>query len=506
MTASHRLTAEPLPDGFSIVLDRDTRRLRADILVGGSPTRMLRLSAAGQRALTELAAGPVGSRAAGQLARRLTDTGAAHPVPPPTTATPDVTVIIPVRDRADMLARCLDGLDGLARLDGLAALDDTYRVLVVDDGSRDRQAIAQVCAEHGADLLRRESNGGPAAARNTGLANSSSELVAFLDSDCVPAAGWLPALIAHLADPLVAAVAPRIVALPAASPDRSASTAGRFAHAHGSLDLGDRPARVVPRTRVGYVPTAALVVRRAALRDVATGEDVFDPALRYGEDVDLIWRLHEAGWRIRYDPAVTVGHREPVSWTPLLARRFRYGTSAAPLAARHPGALTPLVVQPLPALTVAAVLARCPRAATVAFAASVLTTRRRLRSAGVPADAAPRTTATAVQQTGLGLGRYATQFAAPLLAAALVAGGSRRWGRRAAVTALLLAGPLSSWSTRRPALDPVRFTAGHIADDIAYGTGVFAGAARSRTSTPLRPRVARRPTRTVKPVHPKGSH
>jgi hypothetical protein len=133
--------------------------------------------------------------------------------------------------------------------------------------------------------------------------------------------------------------------------------AGRYTTAACCLDLGDAEARVMPGTRVAYVPTAALVVRRAALAAAAGTGGVFDPGLRWGEDVDLVWRLHDAGWRIRYDPAVRVSHHEPRGWAALLARRFRYGTSAAPLAMRHPGQVPPVVLHPWPALTVAGLLA-----------------------------------------------------------------------------------------------------------------------------------------------------
>ena len=52
-----------------------------------------------------------------------------------------------------------------------------------------------------------------------------------------------------------------------------------------------------------YVSTEALWVRVAALDglapDSATDTDgPFDVSLRYGEDVDLVWRLHAAGWRV----------------------------------------------------------------------------------------------------------------------------------------------------------------------------------------------------------------
>ena len=47
------------------------------------------------------------------------------------------------------------------------------------------------------------------------------------------------------------------------------------------------------------------------------------------------------------------------------------------------------------------------------------------------------------------------------------------------------------WSRTRPRLDAVRFVAGHLADDMAYGAGVWAGCLPHRTSAPLRPRIVR---------------
>ena len=486
----------PLPAGFRIELDPDTRQLTEAILFGGSPARAMKLSAAGCRALGELRAGPVRSAAAGVLARRLTDAGLAHPRPPaaPAPAAADVTVLIPVRDRAGMLDQCL------------TALGRAYPVIVVDDGSADPDGVAAVVARHHAALVRRQASGGPGMARNDGLADIGSELVAFLDSDCAPPPGWIDRLAAHLADPLVGAVAPRVVGAPGGACPQTA--AGRYEEACGSLDLGPREARVVPGSRVAYVPTAALLVRRAALEAAAGGRPVFDAALRYGEDVDLIWRMHDSGWRIRYEPAIRVAHRGPQSWADLLARRFRYGTSGAPLARRHPGRLAPLVLQPWPALTVAAILARRPVAAAAAAAAGWLTLRNTVRSAGLPAGGVAAATATAVRQTGLGIGRYATQFAAPALAVALTARGRRV---RAAALSLLLAPAIDAYQRRKPGLDPVRFGLAHIADDIAYGTGVWAGCARERTLAPVTPLIAWRPLRVTSPGNlernaPDGQH
>ena len=478
----------PLPAGFRLTIDPDTKLLDETTLFGGMPARVLRLSGGGVKAWTELRDGPVRTATAGALARRLIDTGLAHPRPPEPQVAPQVTVVIPVRDRPTMLARCLASLGG------------AFPVVVVDDGSPDERALADVVAGSSATLVRRATSGGPGAARATGLDEVSSEFVAFLDSDCVATDGWIGALAAHFADPLVAAVAPRVVALPSGTP------AGQYAETNGSLDLGDREARCAPGTRVSYVPTAALVVRRAALLDVARDGAVFDPALRYGEDVDLVWRLHEAGWRVRYDPAVRVHHEEPVSWQGVLTRRFHYGTSAGPLARRHPDAMAPLVLQPWPALTVLALLSRRPILAAASFAASVLAMNRTVRRAGLPVTGVVGAMRTGAHQTWLGVGRYGTQFAAPLLAAGLVApGGStpvRRWGRRAAIASLLLGRPVTTWLSSRPAVDPVRFVLGHIADDVAYGAGVWAGCVRARTVIPLRPKVSWRPFRVSRVAVP----
>jgi hypothetical protein len=185
-----------------------------------------------------------------------------------------------------------------------------------------------------------------------------------------------------------------------------------------------------------------------------------------------------------------VEHDEPERWRDLLARRFRYGTSAGPLARRHPHSMPPFVLHPWSGVAVVAVLARRPLLAGVAFAGSVASLHRTLRSAGVEPHGVVRGCATAVQQTWLGLGRLAAQFAGPALVAAVLVPG-RRW-RRLAAASLLLGPPLTTWAKRRPDLDPLRFTAAHIADDMAYGSGVIAGAHRAHTTVPFRPVISRR--------------
>ena len=63
-----------------------------------------------------------------------------------------------------------------------------------------------------------------------------------------------------------------------------------------------------------------------------------------------------------------------------------------------------------------------------------------------------------------------------------------RRGRWPALT-LLAAPPLEQWLRHRPALDPLRWTCASIADDVAYGLGVWRGSIRHRTLRPMRPRT-----------------
>jgi mycofactocin glycosyltransferase len=453
--------APGLPQGFRVAFDAATAQLDSRTILGGEPRRIVRLSPAGASAWHELQDGQIVSHEAARLARYLTDAGLVHPSPPAPVAAAraDVTVVVPVRDRDTELERCLAGLGG------------AFPLVVVDDGSADAAAVRAVADRHGARLVRRTTSGGPGAARDEGLRHVSSKFVAFVDSDCRPDRNWISSLMWHFADPLVGAVAPRIV------PARQDSAATRYAARFGALDQGDRAGLVRPGARVSYVPTAALVVRRAALDAVAVDGSVFDPRLRYGEDVDLVLRLVAGGWRVRYDPVVEVAHHEPTTWRAMLARRFVYGTSAAPLSRRHPAAVPPLVLAPVPVATVVALAARRPLLAAALVAVSAA---RISRGTGLPLHRATGVTLEGIVATWRGLGRYACQFGLPAIAVAVTAPGRHRRAR-AIAAALVVAG----------GIDGVRFAPARVSDHAAYGAGVWAGCWRERTLRPLRPALAR---------------
>lgn len=318
------MTQARLPDGFAVQVDREVRVLgQGATLLGGSPTRLLRLAPAAQQMLSDGRL-EVRDAASAQLARTLMDATVAHPRPSGGPSHRDVTVVIPVRDNMSGLTRLLGALRGL-------------RVVVVDDGSvvpvsQDDLTVAHCCE---VEVLRHPSSRGPAAARNTGLAACTTEFVAFLDSDVVPRRGWLEALLGHFCDPTVALVAPRIVGMA-----HSDHLIARYEAVRSSLDLGHRESPVLPHGKVAYVPSAAIICRRSVLCELGG----FDETLHSGEDVDLCWRLVESGARLRYEPIALVAHDHRIELREWLMRKAFYGESAAPLSERHPGKTAPLVL------------------------------------------------------------------------------------------------------------------------------------------------------------------
>jgi mycofactocin system glycosyltransferase len=475
--------SKSLPVGFRVCIDPRVRFWsRGALLVGGAPWRIARIDLRARPFVEQLRANGTAGAAAitgleRSISRLLIDRGFAYPIHDASALSP-ITVVVPAYGRTAALGRCLD------------SLRDTP-VLVVDDYSPDSTAVATTAAAGGARLVRHSQNLGPATARNTGLRETSGELVAFMDSDCTAEPGWLQALAAHFADPLVALVAPRVL------PDtRGGGLLARHELARSALDMGAMPELVKPGARLGFVPSAAVVVRRSALGDG------FDESLRVGEDVDLVWRLTEAGWHVRFDPSIAVTHEartEPVEW---ITRRFQYGTSAADLAMRHPEKLAPVRVSGWNVAALAFLAAGRPRTAIVIAASASALLLRRLALAPADALLAPVTVATGVVADGASIGHALRREWWPVGALCLRYGGRSRAARAGAVA--MLAPVAWEYASHRPRVDPARYTVLRLIEDAAYGSGVIASAIRRRTLAPLTPQV-RLPFIDVLSRRPKSS-
>ncbi|MGZ4182892.1 MAG: mycofactocin biosynthesis glycosyltransferase MftF [Solirubrobacteraceae bacterium] len=462
----------PVPPGWRLRPSADLRTASdGRLLLGGTPLRLLTLSTRGTRLVAGWSAGrPVGDgRDERLLARRLLDAGLFHPAPPLAhDGRAELTIVIPVHGGSEQLRACL------------AALSGRWPVIVVDDGSPNPDAIAAEVQRADARLSRHPTNRGVSAARNTGLALATTPVVAFLDSDCVPSPGFPGELLAHLEDPAVGMVAPRIV-----SPVTQRGRIAAYERRRSALDMGAQPSLARPYGRVWYVPSAAMLARRDAL---GPG---FDEGLEIGEDVDLVWRLHDAGWQTRYEPRVTVAHAhriEPVAW---YRRRVFYNSSVVPLRLRHPTRLPVLYLTPPAAIAWSAALVARPEA--IGVLAALRAARRRQALASRLPGASRLATRMSIGETvheGRELARVLAGPWSPLALAALVMPGRRRTARRLA--ALFAAWLVSDWLTDRPMLDPLTYSLLRLADESARGVGIWQGCIRARDFRSL---LAARPPR-----------
>ncbi len=454
-----------LPVGFRVRVGDDVRvHDGGRTLVGGSPLRVLRLKepapALGRGAVLAVADGTTRV-----VAERLLAANLAAPVLEHAVDAAALTVVVPIRDRADRLDRLLAGLGGLP-------------VIVVDDASRDPGAVAAVAERHDAQLLALPDNVGPAGARNAGLAEVRTPYVAFVDSDVVVDADSLRGLAGHFADPKVAAVGPRVQGVARSAAPRRFE---RWDVEGLSLDLGEVPALVRPWSKVGWLPSACLVVRVA---DVEA--EPFDAGRRVAEDVDLVWRLIKSGRQVRYDPAYVAGHDSRGTWSTWLGRKAFYGTGGAWLAQRHGDWMAPAVLSPVPAVGALALLAQRRWSLPVALGCVALVRVRLGRTLPDTPDRARLATALTAEVTVSTL-RQGSHLALRhwwpgLAGAALVSRRARR------IVAAAMLWDLLDHREVAPGAAPEAFAARR-ADDLAYGAGLWWGAVRARSARVLVPRI-----------------
>jgi glycosyltransferase involved in cell wall biosynthesis len=229
---------------------------------------------------------------------------------------PDVSVVIPTRNRNERLRRSLEGLRGQT------VPPERFEVIVVDDGSSDATPQVLEVERHrdGLDLrvLRRDAPAGPATAREEGWRSARSPLVAFTDDDCVPAPDWLER------------------GLDAARRMPSTIFQGRT-----EPDPAER-SRMGPFSRTIEVTGPDPGFQTCNIfypREVLEAVDGFDAELfpaPGGEDADLAWRAIAAGFGTAYCADALV-HHAVNELGPLgklrLAYRWRW---AMPAVVRHP--------------------------------------------------------------------------------------------------------------------------------------------------------------------------
>ena len=225
---------------------------------------------------------------------------------------PKISVIVCTYNGARTLRECLSALTDLDY--------PNYEVLVVNDGSTDDTAF--IAQDYPVRLIS-QPNKGLSAARNTGLAASEGEIVAYIDDDAFPHRYWLRYLAAAFGRAAHVGIDG-----PNLSPPGDGFVAECVAAAPGNplhVLLSDELAEHIPGCNMAY--------RKEAL--VAIGG--FDPRFRAaGDDVDICWRLQDRGSTIGYCPTAVVWHHRRNSIRAYWKQQYGYGKAEAQLEDKWP--------------------------------------------------------------------------------------------------------------------------------------------------------------------------
>jgi len=208
-----------------------------------------------------------------------------------------------------------DTLDGLARLQY-----PNFEVIVVNDGSTD--ATPELAAEYDVRLINTD-NRGLSSARNTGWQAACGEIVAYIDDDAYPDPHWLHYIAYRfMSGDWVGVGGPNI------APPGDGAIAECVANAPGGpvhVLLSDREAE--------HIPGCNMAFRRDALEAVGG----FDPRYRAaGDDVDLCWRLQQAGGRIGFHAGAMDWHHRRNSVAQYWRQQRGYGKAEALLEQKWP--------------------------------------------------------------------------------------------------------------------------------------------------------------------------
>ncbi len=215
---------------------------------------------------------------------------------------PRVSVVVCTRDRSHALRRCLRALTKLDYRE--------YEVVVVDNASVGAETAEVVAATPFRYV--REDRPGLDWARNRGIAESRSEIIAYVDDDAVVDPNWLVAIVAAFEDPAVDAVTGLVLAAELTWPAQHVfEQYGGMGKGMNRRDLDGSRMTAAERVAAHYAGVGAnMAFRRQTFDRVGS----FDTALDVGTpsngagDLDIFHRVLVAGLTIRYEPAAFVWH------------------------------------------------------------------------------------------------------------------------------------------------------------------------------------------------------
>ncbi len=212
------------------------------------------------------------------------------------------SVIIPTFNGAGRIRHCLDALSReiAGRL---------VEIVIVDDGST--YPLASTVSRYPRVRLIAQANAGPATARNRGALEARGSLLLFTDDDCVPAPGWLDAMLSPFADP-------EVVGVKGVYRTHQRSLAARFVQ----IEYEDKYRLMANLPSIDFVDTYSAAFRRDRFLEM-NGYDTSFP-VACAEDIELSYRMSARGWTMKFAPTAVVFHTHPDTFAKYLKKKYKF--------------------------------------------------------------------------------------------------------------------------------------------------------------------------------------
>jgi glycosyltransferase involved in cell wall biosynthesis len=224
--------------------------------------------------------------------------------------TPFISIIVPTYDRLESLAACVQAI---GQLDYPL---DRFELIIVDDGSPVPVEVPErvVRSDLSVTVLR-QTNAGPALARNTGALHARGDILAFTDDDCLPATQWLKELAQAVRDAPTRLIGGRTM--------------------NGLVDnLYSTASQMIVDEAYGYFLSRDSDLRFFATNNMAVSATLFHavggfhPSFRTSEDREFCDRWIHGGHSLLYAPEAIVYHHHHLSLAGFFGQHFHYGRGA----------------------------------------------------------------------------------------------------------------------------------------------------------------------------------
>ena len=224
---------------------------------------------------------------------------------------PDVSVVISCYNKGETIAQSIRSV--------LLQEGVHFELIVVDDGSTDGSSniLDAFLRDERVKIIRKD-HSGISATKNIGTANARSDIVYFVDGDCVLDQNSLPRLLSSFTSPRIGCVGGAVRAI-----NKSNSIANAIELMQNEVER--------------KWPFGANVAYK---KDVLARTGGFDESAEAGEDVDLFLRTRKMGFDFAYNPAIVARTVNPESFSSFLNQRYHWGIGFAQLAERHKEVLT----------------------------------------------------------------------------------------------------------------------------------------------------------------------